>query len=147
MVATDLISQRTETKLPTFQLAHKALNSKVEYHPSTSVYNIESLGITDFDIVIFGGVYYHLRHPILALSKLRTVMKPGARIVIEGDILTHCDQPINYFFYKKQYSNDPSNWCVPSAACHRQWVESSYFSVEHSWPLTRRQSKRISSRG
>jgi tRNA (mo5U34)-methyltransferase len=57
-------------ELPTFRLAHAILGSgsKVSYHPNVSVYHINELGVTDFDVVLFCGVYYHLKHPLLALS-------------------------------------------------------------------------------
>ena len=38
--------------------------STVRYHPNVSVYNINTLGVTDFDVILFCGVYYHLRHPL-----------------------------------------------------------------------------------
>ena len=39
---------------------------------SISVYDLPQLGRT-FDIVLFMGVFYHLRHPLLALESLRKV--------------------------------------------------------------------------
>jgi tRNA (mo5U34)-methyltransferase len=84
--ATDLISQRN-FKLPTFELAHHALNSRVKYDPNRSVYEIEKLGVLDFDVVIFAAVYYHLKDPLRALATLRRVMKEGAIIIVEGAVI------------------------------------------------------------
>jgi hypothetical protein len=64
-------------RLPTFELAREALKSRVHYEPNLSVYDIESLGVRDFDVVIFAGVYYHLKDPLRALATLRRVMKEG----------------------------------------------------------------------
>src|SRR3954451_15720527 len=75
--ATDLLSQRS-FKLPTFELAHRSLNSRVKYFPNQPVTGIEKLGVHDFDVVIFAGVYYHLKDPLRALTALRRVMKEGA---------------------------------------------------------------------
>lgn len=42
---------------PAYQFAHNALQSKATYNPDLNVYDIEQLGINDFDIVVFCGVY------------------------------------------------------------------------------------------
>ena len=33
--------------------------------------DVRSLAVDDFDVVVFSGVYYHLKHPLLALAVLR----------------------------------------------------------------------------
>ena len=48
-------------------------NSKLkvdEYKPRMTVFN----KVEDFDIVIFAGVLYHLRHPLLALEKIFDIL-------------------------------------------------------------------------
>jgi tRNA (mo5U34)-methyltransferase len=84
--ATDLITHRSH-QMPTFELAHQALGSKAKYFPRLSVYDIETLGIDDFDVVLFAGVYYHLKDPLRALTGLRRVMKEGAIILVEGAVI------------------------------------------------------------
>jgi SAM-dependent methyltransferase len=37
-----------------------------------------------FDIVLFVGVYYHLRNPSLALENIRKLIKPAGTLYIEG---------------------------------------------------------------
>jgi tRNA (mo5U34)-methyltransferase len=134
--ATDLTSQRTNAGQPTFLLAHEALRSNVKYHPSVSVFDIATLGVQDFDIVLFCGVYYHLRCPLRALACLRSVMRDGGLLVIEGDAIFGTTESIARFHYHDWHFGDPSNWWIPSIPCLRQWVESSFFDVvsEHHSP-------------
>ena len=133
--ATDDISQRSHNEQSTFFLAHKALRSKVFYHPNVSVYDIEDLGPKDFDIVLFCGVYYHLRHPLLALAKLRRMMKTEGMILVEGDVLYGPSEPYAKYFYGASRLGDASVWWIPTIPCLRQWVESSYFEIMTEYPL------------
>jgi tRNA (mo5U34)-methyltransferase len=127
--ATDLLSQRPFADQPTFAVARAALRSRVKYFPQTSVYDIEQIGVADFDIVLFSGVYYHLKDPLRAFAMLRRVMKDGAQLFVEGAVL---NEPGCYaaFCYRNAYAGDFSNWWVPTRACLRQWVECSFFDVD-----------------
>ena len=114
----------------TFSLCHKVLNSKARYYPNVSVYALnQQLDIRDFDIVIFCGIYYHLKHPLLALSRIREVMKTGAILILEGEAIYNFDEPYARFFYRKYHVGDRSNWWVPTVACLREWVECSFFEI------------------
>lgn len=127
--ATDYISQRSFKEQPTFLLAHKTLQSKVKYYPNVSVFNIGSLGIADFDIILFCGVYYHLRDPLLAFARLRQVMKEGATIVVEGEVIQNSGRPFARFYYRNWVANDASNWWIPNIRCLHEWIESSFFTI------------------
>lgn len=118
---------------PAYQLAREALGSHTHYHPDTNVYDVEELGVNDFDVVVFSGIYYHLKHPVLALSRLRRVMKAGAQIVIEGPIYPDDQRSYSSFHYSDLLFNDKSNWCVPTLRCLRDWVECSFFEVEQEY--------------
>ena len=126
--ATDLISQRALRDQPTFALAHRVLNSKVKYFPNTSVFDVESLGVDDFDVVIYAGVYYHLKDPLRSFTTLRRVMKDNALMIVEGEIVKS-KKCLATFHYREPYAKDPSNWWLPSPSCLRQWVECSFFEV------------------
>src|SRR2546425_135288 len=52
-----------------FFLAHRALNSRVAFH-ELSVYELSRERLGAFDIVLFLGVLYHLRHPLLVLERV-----------------------------------------------------------------------------
>ena len=126
--ATDCISQRWGTRA-TFDLARRALQSKAHYDPSISVFDVGRLGVHDFDVVLFCGVYYHLRDPLLALTRLRQVMADGALMVVEGDVIHDPDRAYSRFFYRDIWRGDPSNWWIPTIRCLREWIESSYFEI------------------
>jgi tRNA (mo5U34)-methyltransferase len=129
--ATDLVSQRPYGQ-PTFAFAKRVLKSEVKYFPNISVFDVESLGIRDFDLVLFMGIYYHLRDPLRAFTALRRVLREGGHILVEGAVL---DQPGCHadFYYKHAYFGDYSNWFVPTVECLRQWIESTYFDIEHEY--------------
>ncbi len=130
--ATDLISHRAFSTHPTFEIARAARRSCAVYHPNLSVYDAETLGIKDFDVVIFAGIYYHLKDPLLSLSALRRVMRTGGTILIEGAIN---DEPGCFarFYYREAYCGDHSNWWVPTVECLQQWVDCSRFDINREY--------------
>jgi tRNA (mo5U34)-methyltransferase len=127
--ATDEISQRSYSEQPTFALAQGVLQSKVRYFPSVSVYDVRTLGVDDFDVVVFSGVYYHLKHPLQALAALRQVTATGGMLIVEGPVIDNVDDSFASFFYGELFADDVSNWWVPTRRCLREWIECSYFSV------------------
>jgi tRNA (mo5U34)-methyltransferase len=133
--ATDLVSQRAFTEHPTFLLARDILKSNVKYFPNLSVYDVETLGVSDFDVVIYAGVYYHLRDPLRSFAKLRRVMKDGGTIVVEGAAIPGSHECCAKFHYEEHYFGDPSNWWIPTIPCLRQWVECNFFEVERTYDV------------
>lgn len=57
-----------------FNLAKRILNSKVE-SKTMSVYDLSAKNEGVFDITLFLGVLYHLRHPLLAFDKIAEVTR------------------------------------------------------------------------
>jgi tRNA (mo5U34)-methyltransferase len=94
---------------PAYKLAHEALGSRAAYHPDINVYDVQQLGIDDFDVVLFSGIYYHLKHPLLALTLIRRIMKEGGHIIIEGQIYPDMHRSYSSFHYKDVLLNDRSN--------------------------------------
>jgi tRNA (mo5U34)-methyltransferase len=132
--ATDLISQRDRKphELSNFELAHKILNSRVKYFPHIDVYNIHELGVRDFDIIIYMGVFYHVKDPVLVLGRLRQVARPGATILCEGEVIGS-ERSYAEFYYNEDYARSSSNWWVPSIGCVREWLECNFFQVEREY--------------
>jgi tRNA (mo5U34)-methyltransferase len=100
-----------------------------------------------FDLVLFMGVLYHLRHPLLALDLLHEhVAKDvlvfqsllrGARAVphIEPDyplgethVFSQPGFPLMHFI-EHQYAGDPTNWWIPNPACVEAMLRSSGFEI------------------
>jgi tRNA (mo5U34)-methyltransferase len=132
--ATDLVSQRVFRGQPTFRLAHKVLRSRVRYRPNLSVYDVERLGVRDFDVVIYAGVYYHVKDPLRSFSALRRVMKDGGLLLVEGATLDE-DGCFARYYYREIYKKDRSNWWVPTVECLKEWVESSYFDEVRTYDV------------
>ena len=111
-----------------------------------SVYDLGALG-ERFDLVIFMGVLYHLRHPLLALDIIHdSVAKdlllfqsmqrgsPAVDPVAEDyDFFdaAHFDSPgyPKMHFIEHRYSGDPTNWWAPNAACSAAMLRSAGFSI------------------
>ncbi|PWT81671.1 MAG: hypothetical protein C5B57_10010 [Blastocatellia bacterium] len=127
--ATDYLSQRSFAEQPTFALAHDVLKSKVRYFPNVNVYDIRSLGVRDFDVVLFAGLYYHLKSPLAALAAIRQVVRTDGVVVVEGPVINNSRDCFAAFFYHDSYSDDVSNWWIPTVRCLREWVECSYFEI------------------
>jgi tRNA (mo5U34)-methyltransferase len=111
------------------------------------VYDVGALGET-FDLVIFMGVLYHLRHPLLALDLIREhvasdmllfqSMQRGSKFVLEldedydfkeTDIFFESSFP-KLHFVERRYSNDWTNWWVPNRAGTEAMLRSAGFSID-----------------
>lgn len=111
-----------------------------------SVYDVASLG-ERFDLVVFMGVFYHLRHPLLALDLIHDhvardlllfqSMQRGADAVepVADDYpfaeTAHFDRPgyPKMHFIEKSYSADPTNWWAPNRACAEAVLRSAGFAI------------------
>src|SRR3546814_6782967 len=62
-------STRTDTLFPYTTLFRSVYDADIEFR-QMSVYDVAGLG-ERFDLVLFMGVLYHLRHPLLALDLIR----------------------------------------------------------------------------
>ena len=112
-----------------------------------SVYDVGALGET-FDVVIFMGVLYHLRHPLLALDLIREHVA-GDMMVFQsmqrgskdaGEVAENYpfwntelfDAPEfpKLHFIEHRYADDPTNWWVPNRACVEAMLRSAGFRIE-----------------
>lgn len=125
----DYVSLRSWSEQPTYPLAHKLLGSKARYYPNLSVYDIKRLGVTDFDVVVYCGIYYHLLEPLRAFAALREVMREGGLMVVEGPVRDGSDRVFADFYARTWFSEDPTNWWVPSMSCLREWLDCTFFDV------------------
>ena len=97
-----------------FDLARKALGSRVE-DKEIDVLDISPETVGMHDVVLFLGVLYHMRHPLLALEKLFSVTGEMA-IVETGVDLNFYWQPAMAFYPGSEAAGDPTNWWGPNAA-------------------------------
>ena len=69
-----------------------------------------------FDVVLFLGVLYHLKNPLLALEKVASVC--GETLVLETIVDTRwSSRPTMVFFPGSEKNNDPTNWWAPNVRC------------------------------
>jgi tRNA (mo5U34)-methyltransferase len=128
------------------RFAAEVLGLDIEFH-QLSVYDVARLG-ERFDVVIFMGVLYHLRHPLLALDLLRAhvaadmlifqSMQRGSKELAElaedypfteVGIFDRPDYP-KLHFIEKRYAHDPTNWFVPNRAAAEALLRSAGFTIE-----------------
>jgi len=112
-----------------------------------SVWDVAELG-EQFDVVLFMGVLYHLRHPLLALDLIHEhvardlfifqSMQRGsvevATLAEDYDIKETApfDEPgfPKLHFIEHRYSHDQTNWWVPNRACTEAMLRSAGFAIE-----------------
>jgi tRNA (mo5U34)-methyltransferase len=105
------------------------LESKAEF-VQASVYELADVLDETFDLVIFWGVLYHLRHPLLGLDSLRRLA--AGRVTLETAVCDATDPGVGQlarFHRLDDLGNDPSNWWSPSIATLESWVMSAGFSL------------------
>lgn len=127
------------------RFAAEVSGADIEFR-NLSVYEVGQLG-ERFDMVIFMGVLYHLRHPLLALDLLHEQvvgdlllfqsMQRGSTEVEpveadypfeETDIFDRPGHPAMYFV-EHRYSGDPTNWWIPNRAGAEAMLRSAGFQI------------------
>jgi tRNA (mo5U34)-methyltransferase len=120
-----------ERYLKQARFAARTLDLDIEFR-RCSVYDLESIS-GRFDYVVFMGVFYHLRYPLLGLDL--AVKKIQGQMIFQTmlrgsqdtrqwepdypfwkkDIFLDPAFPVMYFI-EKEYSSDPTNWWIPNRA-------------------------------
>jgi tRNA (mo5U34)-methyltransferase len=95
-----------------FELARRTLNSKVE-DAEMEVLDLSPEKIGSFDVVLFFGVLYHMRHPLLALEKVSSVTKSHLILETKVDLLS-LKAPAMAFYVGDELNRDPTNWWAPN---------------------------------
>jgi tRNA (mo5U34)-methyltransferase len=127
------------------RLAAEMSGEEIELH-RLSVYEVASLGCR-FDVVLFMGVLYHLRHPLLALDLIHEhaaddillfqSMQRGAYEIEpvshdydfwQGEHFDRAGYP-KLHFIEHRYAADPTNWWVPNRACSEAMLRSAGFGI------------------
>ena len=111
-----------------------------------SVYDIATLH-ERFDLVLFMGVLYHLRHPLLALDLLaehvvgdwllfQSMQRGSDRCprlerdypFEERSVFRQEGYPVLHFV-EHRYAGDPTNWWIPNRACVEAMLRSAGFEI------------------
>jgi len=95
-----------------FDTAHEALGSDVEVVVGDLLdgdLDLDALGT--FDVVLYLGVLYHVRHPLQALERLLRVTGEMAIIETQAESFrAHERTPLTRFYEGDELNHDPSNW-------------------------------------
>ncbi len=128
------------------RFAAEVMSMDVEFR-EMAVWDVAQLG-ERFDLVIFMGVLYHLRHPLLALDLIHEhvakdmllfqSMQRGSRELAHVEEDYDFNEPAPFdepgypkmHFIERRYSHDETNWWVPNRACTEAMLRSSGFSIE-----------------
>ncbi len=98
-----------------FVLARELLEIEVEdMNIDPMDLGLENVGM--FDVVLFLGVLYHLKHPLFVLEKVAGVCKE--HLVLETHLDTdESDRPSMVFYPGAELAGDPTNWWGPNRIC------------------------------
>jgi len=127
------------------KFAAEALGCEIEFR-KLSVYDVQELG-EQFDVVLFLGVLYHLRHPLLALDLIHEhvardlfvfqSLQRGSETIEkidddyefwEADVFERPGFPKLYFI-EKRYAGDPTNWWIPNRSAVEAMLRSAGFEI------------------
>jgi tRNA (mo5U34)-methyltransferase len=107
---------------PRFREMHARLGSRVDYR-QMDMYELTPERIGRFDIVLFMGVLYHLKHPLLALERvcaLATGMAAVDSFILRDVHRPNEDvskRPIMEFYEADEFGGQTDNWIGPSLPC------------------------------
>ena len=128
-------------------MAHKLLESSVQFR-ELDLFSLDPAEIGRFDVVLFLGVLYHLRHPLLALERLATLC--DGQLILETEIArrrsglwsaakawlpgARADFESMEFYEGDEIHRDPTTWWTPSSSCVRAMLRSCGFcDVTEVW--------------
>lgn len=137
-----------------FPIARELVGAQVELRQA-NVYDLDPEEFGTFDLVLFLGVLYHLRDPMLALDRIagvsrgklivETQMIDDALLTEDGDFKRLVDLdpelervPLMQFYPGRILNNDPTNVWAPNEVCLAAMLEESGFAVASQLRLGQR---------
>ena len=139
-----------ERYLAQARLACEVKGCEVELR-QLSVYDVAELG-ERFDIVLFMGVLYHLRHPLLALDLIHEhvtrdllvfqslqrgsneIAAPHEDYEFEQEDQFHHPGWPKLHFVEREYAHDWTNWWIPNRACSEAMLRAAGYEIEERVP-------------
>jgi tRNA (mo5U34)-methyltransferase len=96
--------------------AKELLGSKIDYHVG-DISRVTAKDVGTFDIVLFLGVLYHLKHPLLALENVCGMCREMACVESFVTDATPDGMPAMEFYETGELRGQLDNWCGPNIAC------------------------------
>jgi tRNA (mo5U34)-methyltransferase len=134
-----------------FSIAAELLGSKATY-VTENVYSLDPERYGTFDLVLFLGVIYHLRHPLLALDRIHDVCAPDATLVLETHMIDegfvdtagnwhrlvdfHPDLlslPVVQYYPDDMLGKDPTSQWAPNRVALEGWLRGAGFEPLRTW--------------
>ncbi len=143
-----------------FKLAHDLLGSRVEYR-HMGVYELDEAKLGGpFDLVLFLGVFYHLRHIFIGLDNIWRILTPTGLMLMETHVCDEhfvlgdgtattvkeidrrvVDTPIFRFYRRNDlHPADWSNWFGGNVAAIMDCLGSAGFRAQHLGSWAQRQA-------
>jgi len=115
VLATDYHVWHTQWSRGAFDLVRDRLAPELEVK-DIDIYDISPSTVGTFEVVLFTGVLYHARHPLLALERAASVCTD---ILVVETVLdaTDVSRPTVIFYPGAELKNDPSSWWGPNRLC------------------------------
>jgi tRNA (mo5U34)-methyltransferase len=133
-----------------FDKVREAIGSTRTHLVRGTVYDLNPARLGHFDLVLFCGVLYHLRYPLLAIDNIRRVCRgdvlvetlaADAQLLAPGPEGVRClaletvapllmDVPLWQFYRRDEMNRDPSNWFGPTTAAVLEAFESAGFEMK-----------------
>lgn len=150
--ASDVVALDNEPPHHTgFAIAAELLGSKAKY-VTENVYSLDPERYGRFDLVLFLGVIYHLRHPLLALDRIHDICAPEALMLLETHMIDeglvdrvgdwraladfHPDLPslpIVQYYPEDMLGGDPTSKWAPNRVALEGWLRGSGFDPLSTW--------------
>jgi tRNA (mo5U34)-methyltransferase len=134
-----------------FAIAAELLGSKATY-VTENVYSLSAERFGRFDLVLFLGVIYHLRHPLLALDRIHDVCATEATLLVETHMIDeglvdaegqwraladfHPDlasMPLVQYYPANMLGGDPTSQWAPNRTALEGWLRGSGFEPLSTW--------------
>jgi tRNA (mo5U34)-methyltransferase len=152
--ATEVVALDNEPPHHTgFAIAAELLESKATY-VTENVYALDDERFGRFDLVLFLGVIYHLRHPLLALDRIHDITADDGLMLLETHMIDEgmvdgkgdwralrefspdLEQlPLVQYYPGDMLGSDPTSQWAPNRVALEGWLRGAGFEPLSSWQV------------
>ena len=134
VVAVDTCSWRQPGGKDAFERTRRMLDSNVEDIEMDAL-EVSPETVGEFDVVLFVGLLYHMRHPLLALERMAGVTRE--LLVVETLVDMVFLRSAAAAFYPAELLHDETNWWGPNRAAVLGMLHAAGFERVVAYPLRR----------
>ena len=119
-----------------------------------NVYDVSPGTLGKFDLVLFLGVIYHLRHPLLALDRIYDVVNDAGSLMVESHVIDGglvdndgkwrnlsefhpelSEMALSQFYPTAELGNDKTSKWAPNLTALCGWVNAAGFEITNKWSV------------